>query len=160
MIVDICSNRQFPNAPNTIAGKVELRIDLRDLSQANLESMVAALRNELKTIAHATGTEIDLQQTLHILPTNASPIVMRTINQVSQELGLNVLELPSRAGHDAQEIGRMTDMGAIFVPSLCGVSHSHEEYTSPEECDRGANVLLQTILRLDTLDLLVPSLGS
>ena len=139
----------FPNAPNTIAGKVELRIDLRDLSQANLEDMVTTIKAELKTIADNTKTTIDLQQTLHILPTTSSVMIMRTIDEVSQALGLEVLELPSRAGHDAQEIGRIADMGMIFVPSLCGISHSEEEYTSTEDCDRGANVLLQTFLKLD-----------
>ena len=141
----------FPNAPNTIAGKVELRIDLRDISQDCLESMVAALRQELAAIANATGTEIDLQQTLHILPTTASPMVMSAIDRASQELGLDLLELPSRAGHDAQEIGRITAMGTIFVPSRYGLSHSAAEYTSPEQCAHGADVLLQTILRLDTV---------
>ena len=139
----------FPNAPNTIAGKVELRIDLRDLSQANLEDMVTTIKAELKTIATNTRTTIELQQTLHILPTTSSAMIMKTIDEVSQALGLEVLELPSRAGHDAQEIGRIADMGMIFVPSLYGISHSEEEYTSTEDCDRGANVLLQTFLKLD-----------
>jgi N-carbamoyl-L-amino-acid hydrolase len=57
--------------------------------------------------------------------------------------------MPSRAGHDALEMGRFTDMGMIFVPSEGGVSHSEIEYTTPEECEQGANVLLETLLRLD-----------
>ena len=41
----------------------------------------------------------------------------------------------------------------IFVPSVDGVSHSPREYTSPEDCVNGANVLLQSLLALDaTLD--------
>ncbi|MGF1499364.1 MAG: M20/M25/M40 family metallo-hydrolase, partial [Elainellaceae cyanobacterium] len=57
--------------------------------------------------------------------------------------------LPSRAGHDSQEMGRITDMGMIFVPSSGGISHSQDEFTSPEECTQGANVLLHTLMRLD-----------
>jgi N-carbamoyl-L-amino-acid hydrolase len=57
--------------------------------------------------------------------------------------------MPSRAGHDALEIGRFTDMGMIFVPSEGGFSHSEVEYTSPDQCTQGANVLLETLLRLD-----------
>ncbi|MEM6716631.1 MAG: M20/M25/M40 family metallo-hydrolase, partial [Cyanobacteria bacterium P01_C01_bin.147] len=57
--------------------------------------------------------------------------------------------MPSRAIHDAQEIGRFTPMGMIFVPSQAGVSHAEDEYTSPEQCAQGADVLLQTLLRLD-----------
>jgi beta-ureidopropionase / N-carbamoyl-L-amino-acid hydrolase len=59
------------------------------------------------------------------------------------------MHLPSRAGHDAQEIGRFTDMGMIFVPSQGGLSHSELEYTTPEACAQGANVLLHTFIALD-----------
>jgi len=48
-------------------------------------------------------------------------------------------------------MGRITDMGMIFVPSQNGLSHSGEEYTSPEQCTQGANVLLHTLLYLDTI---------
>jgi N-carbamoyl-L-amino-acid hydrolase len=57
--------------------------------------------------------------------------------------------MPSRAGHDSLEIGRITDMGMIFVPSQAGLSHSGAEYTSPDQCTQGANVLLHTLLKLD-----------
>jgi N-carbamoyl-L-amino-acid hydrolase len=37
----------------------------------------------------------------------------------------------------------------IFVPSVGGVSHSPDEYSTPEACINGARVLLGTLLRLD-----------
>jgi acetylornithine deacetylase/succinyl-diaminopimelate desuccinylase-like protein len=37
----------------------------------------------------------------------------------------------------------------IFVPSVDGVSHSPREFTRPADIENGANVLLQTVLRLD-----------
>ena len=39
----------------------------------------------------------------------------------------------------------------IFVPSKEGISHSGDEYTSPEQCVQGADVLLNTLLKLDQL---------
>jgi N-carbamoyl-L-amino-acid hydrolase len=140
-----------PNATNTVPGQVDLRIDLRDLSEEHLENLKAKIESEIAAIATATETEISMQQTLHIRPTIAAPEIITAIEEVSQDLGLKSMQLPSRAGHDAQEIGRFTDMGMIFVPSRAGISHSEEEYTSPEECAQGANVLLQTFLRLDRL---------
>lgn len=140
-----------PNATNTIAGEVNLKIDLRDLSQSHLEGLVEQLKTEIDAIAQSTGTEIEMRQTLHILPTLAAPGIMNAIEQVCHGLKLPSMQLPSRAGHDAQEIGRITDMGMIFIPSQAGISHSEEEYTSPEECAQGTNVLLQTFLRLDQM---------
>ncbi len=140
-----------PNATNTVPGKVDLRIDLRDLSESHLQDLVHQLEQKIQAIATATGTEITLRQTLHIQPTLAANHIMGTIEQVCEELHLEYAHLPSRAGHDAQEIGRIVDMGMIFLPSQQGISHSEEEYTSPEECEQGANVLLKTFLKLDQI---------
>jgi len=140
-----------PNAVNIVPAKVELKIDLRDLFQPHLDNLVNKMKQQFAEIAAATQTEIVMTQALHVLPTLTEPKIQTAIAQVCQQLGLSYCHLPSRAGHDAQEIGRFTDMGMIFVPSYAGVSHAEDEYTSPEQCTQGANVLLQTFLRLDQL---------
>ena len=45
----------------------------------------------------------------------------------------------------------LADMGMIFVPSQAGISHADTEYTSPQQCALGAEVLLHTLLKLDQL---------
>ena len=57
--------------------------------------------------------------------------------------------MPSGAGHDAQEIADICPMGMIFVPSRDGISHSPREFSKPEDIANGANVLLQSLLKLD-----------
>jgi len=140
-----------PNAVNIVPGQVELTVDMRDLSQACLDQMLNQLQQQLNAIATATHTEIDIVPTLRIEPTPATSEVQQAIAQVCDQLQLDYCYLPSRAGHDAMEVGRFTHMGMIFVPSQGGVSHSGEEYTSPEQCVQGANVLLHTLLQLDQL---------
>ncbi len=140
-----------PNAVNIVPAKVELKIDLRDLSQTHLDNLIEQMREQFAQIATATQTEIVMNQVLQVFPTLAAPKIQTAIASVCQELGLSYTHLPSRAGHDAQEIGRFADMGMIFVPSDAGVSHAEDEYTSPEQCTQGANVLLQTFLQLDRL---------
>ncbi len=139
----------LPNATNTVAGEADLRIDLRDLSGENLLQLIQSIRHEIAEIAIETGTEITFREMLNLKPTLAKTHVQETIAKVCQDLQLNHCYLPSRAGHDAQEIGRFTAMGMIFVPSLHGLSHSEAEYTSPEHCIQGTNVLLQTFLAID-----------
>lgn len=140
-----------PNATNIVPSRVDLSIDIRDLSQTHLDYLVGELKQQFAQIAAATQTEIVMTQALHVLPTLAAAQIEDAIAQVCQQLGLSYCHLPSRAGHDAQEIGRFTDMGMIFVPSLAGVSHAEDEYTSPEQCTQGTVVLLQTFLQLDRL---------
>ena len=138
-----------PNGTNVVPAKVDLSIDLRDLSEENLQYLISEIEKQCEAIAQNTGTEITLEQKLHVLPTLAKPELMEAIAEVCQNLHLSYDYLPSRAGHDAQEIGRFTDMGMIFVPSRDGISHSQDEYTSPEQCAQGANVLLHTLLAID-----------
>ena len=38
----------------------------------------------------------------------------------------------------------------IFVPSVAGISHSPEEFTSATDMANGANVLLRTVLAVDS----------
>ncbi len=138
-----------PNATNVVPALVDMSIDLRDLSEENLQYLIGQIEKECAAIAQSTGTEFTIEQKLHVLPTLAKPELMAAIASVCQELKLSYDYLPSRAGHDAQEMGRFTDMGMIFVPSLHGISHSQDEYTSPEQCAQGANVLLHTLLAID-----------
>ena len=138
-----------PNAANVIPGLVELSLDIRDLSNQHIDNLLEQLQQQLEAIASNTKTQIQLQPCLHNEPALAAPHIQQTIVQVCQDLGLSYTHLPSRASHDAQEIASFTDMGMIFVPSAAGVSHAETEYTSPEECADGANVLLQVLLRLD-----------
>ena len=140
-----------PNAVNIIPGKVELSVDMRDLSKACLDEMTEQLRQEVQTIAADTNTKIAIAPQLCVEPTLAAQKVQTSIESVCQQLKLSYCHLPSRAGHDSLEVGRITDMGMIFVPSLAGVSHSESEYTSPQQCSHGVNVLLQTLLELDQL---------
>jgi len=120
-------------------------------SQEHLDNLLSELKQQLIQIVEATKTEISINQALHVLPTLAQVKIQEAISQVCQQLNLSYSYLPSRAGHDTQEIGRFADMGMIFVPSRAGISHAEDEYTSPEQCIQGANVLLQTFLKLDRL---------
>jgi len=139
----------FPNAPNIIPGLVTMTVDIRDLHQQTIDHLVTDLKTQLEQISTATQTQITIEPLLNVQPTLASPNIQQHITTVCQELGLTHLSLPSRASHDAQELGRCTDMGMIFVPSQGGISHSGEEYTPAQDCVQGAMVLLHTLLKLD-----------
>ncbi len=138
-----------PNAVNIVPGEVNLTVDMRDLSHDCLAEMLERLQREIRTIAASTNTQIELKPLLCVEPTLAAPQVQGAIAKVCRALSLSHMAMPSRAGHDSLEMGRITDMGMIFVPSQNGLSHSGEEYTSPEQCTQGANVLLHTLLQLD-----------
>jgi N-carbamoyl-L-amino-acid hydrolase len=74
--------------------------------------------------------------------------VQAAVEEASAGLGLAWRRLYSAAGHDAQNLAAVTDAGMIFIPSLGGRSHRVDEMSDATAIERGANVLLQTLLRL------------
>ncbi|QVL54133.1 MAG: Zn-dependent hydrolase [Cyanobium sp. M30B3] len=139
----------WPNAANIVPGRVEFTLDMRDLSHAVIDQMRAQLERKMETIAVASRNRITITPQFVVDPSPADPRLQAVISDVCLQLGLTATHLPSRASHDAQEMGRLTAMGMIFVPSRGGVSHSADEYTSPAECAQGVSVLLHSLLRLD-----------
>ena len=137
-----------PNAANVVPGWVEMSLDIRDLSSLHIDSLLKQLRVHLEEIAVDTNTQIRLNPCLHNEPALAEPYIQKAIASACEALDLSYTYLPSRASHDAQEMAQIADMGMIFVPSKMGVSHDASEYTSPEQCIQGANVLLQTLIQL------------
>ena len=84
--------------------------------------------------------------------------IRQVVEDSAKDLDLSHVRMPSGAGHDAQEIARIAPVGMIFVPSVDGISHSPKEFTRPADMANGANVLLQTILRIDLVGLEPPPL--
>ncbi|MBX2864177.1 MAG: Zn-dependent hydrolase [Leptolyngbyaceae cyanobacterium MAG.088] len=148
-VATVGSMKLSPNVANTIPGRVEMTLDIRDLCNQRLDAMIGELQDEVVAIASQTDTQIQIKPQLRNEPVPVNSHIYNAIAQVCNELELPAQALPSRASHDAQIIASITDMGMIFVPSQGGISHSETEYTSPEHCVQGANILLHTLLKLD-----------
>ncbi|MEX2272902.1 MAG: M20 family metallo-hydrolase [Vicinamibacterales bacterium] len=138
-----------PNAPNVIPGVARLTIELRDLSVEKLERLAAEIRRRAAAIAARTSTSIEIADLSRNPPALAEMAVQDVIERESAGLGLSSTRLPSGAGHDAQMMAQLSPMGMIFVPSIGGISHSPRELTRWDDCTRGADVLLRTVLALD-----------
>ena len=141
--------RVRPGAPNVIPGEVKLTVELRDLDMAKLESLWSAIRAEAEAIAGRREVAFAFVPQPVAAAAHSDPAFREVIAESAAALGLRTQSLPSGAGHDAQELARIAPIGMIFVPSVGGVSHSPLELTRPEDVTNGANVLLQTLLRLD-----------
>jgi len=139
----------FPNARNVVPGRVKATLELRDLDAAKVGEIGKRIAARAGAIAADTGTEIVLRQVETDPPALATPRIQHEIETAAAGLGFKTMHLPSGAGHDAQILAKVTEMGMIFVPSLRGISHSPKEATPWPDCANGANVLLQTLLRLD-----------
>jgi beta-ureidopropionase / N-carbamoyl-L-amino-acid hydrolase len=138
-----------PGAPNVIPGEVSFTIELRDLKTETIDSLWSRLEPEARALAERQGCTMEYVLAPPDRPALSDPRMRDLIRSVADDLGLRHQDLPSGAGHDAQELARIAPMGMIFIPSVGGISHSPKELSRPEDIANGANVLLQTVLRLD-----------
>lgn len=140
----------FPNTTNVIPGRVVLTVDLRDLSAPTLARYTAEFERLAREIGAATGTRFSSRPLVSSEPALSDPRAMGWIGSSADALGLSRQQMPSGAGHDAQEMARITPMAMIFVPSVGGISHSPREFTKPEDVVNGANVLLNSVIAADS----------
>jgi N-carbamoyl-L-amino-acid hydrolase len=138
-----------PGARNVIPGEVTLSIEIRDLSMPKLDQLWTEIKAAGDRIMHQRATTWTAVERPVNVAALSDPAVRAAIDRSAKSLGLSTRLMPSGAGHDAQDLAKIGPMGMIFVPSVGGISHSPKEFTKPECVTNGANVLLQTILRLD-----------
>jgi len=125
----------FPGAVNSVPSRTVLEIDVRDTDLARRDGMLATIRAACDLI-NADA------------PAQASPLITQALTASSQELGLNFMPMVSRAYHDSLFISRIAPTGMVFIPCRNGYSHRPDEYASPENIDRGVQVLAHTLAHL------------
>ena len=143
----------LPGAPNVIPGKVVLSLELRDLDAAKIKMLYDRIYKEAQEIAQTSRTKFDFKEINVNIPAPTDPRIRALISQSAKELGLTTKEMPSGAGHDAQDMARLAPVGMIFIPSIGGISHSPKEFSRPQDIENGANVLLGALMRVDRASL-------
>lgn len=140
----------FPGAPNVIPGRVDCSLEIRDLDSARIRHFYEAVVREAEGIGKATGTTFAFKETYVSKPAIMHSGVQKTVEAAASGLGLSTRYLPSGAGHDAQYMSTLCPTGMIFIPSKDGISHAPQEFSTPADITNGANVLLQTVIALDS----------
>ncbi len=142
-----------PGAANVIPGEVTLSLEIRDLEMTKIDEVCRGIEKQGQALAARNGTSIELQQYYVSRAAPTDERLRRLVADASEASGLSTLSMPSGAGHDAQSIALLAPVGMIFIPSVDGISHSPDELSRPSDIEAGANVLLQTLLATDRLDL-------
>jgi hydantoinase/carbamoylase family amidase len=137
----------------TIPSGVEFIIDVRCSTDQMVEELHTAIFKAFDAIVENENNGT----TYHIVRTWGLPesvfhedcidaVRAAAIDEVGPDL---IMDMKSGAGHDAAWTSKVVKSSMIFVPSKDGISHNPNEYTSPEDCELGAQVLLQAVLRYD-----------
>jgi hydantoinase/carbamoylase family amidase len=146
----------------TIPSGVEFIIDIRCSTDEMVDKLCTAIFEDFEDIIQNENnhTSYEIVRTWGlpesqfdsrcIKMVRAAALEALTLSSVPEPEDM-IMDLKSGAGHDSAWTSRVVPTSMIFVPSRGGISHNPNEYTSPEDCTLGAQVLLGAVLRYDTL---------
>ena len=137
-----------PGSFSVIPGRADFTLEFRSSSpeaMAAIEKDVFALAEDIAATRGLTFMSKLVDQTA---PVTVAPRIVSLIEEECRSLGYPSMKMTSGAGHDAQIIAGACDSGMIFIPSPDGISHSPAERVDWGDLEKGANVLLRTLVRL------------
>jgi len=137
-----------PGAANVVPGKVIFSLEARDTDPGVLNELRNAFRRALSAIARRSNVMFEFTVLSEIDPVKCDVGLIKQMKKVADNLGIPSLQMASGAAHDTQFIASITRAAMIFVPSKDGRSHSTAEWTDMEHIEKGANVLLNTLVEI------------
>ena len=137
-----------PNLINVIAGNARIATDIRCPDKHILEKAENALEKFAYECSYGENCEIEISTLTQVDPVKFERRVVASVANSARSLGYTTKRMVSGAGHDAQLMAGVCPAAMIFIPSENGISHSIKEYSSPDDCVAGTNVLLHTVISL------------
>ncbi|OFI40041.1 Zn-dependent hydrolase [Arthrobacter sp. SW1] len=142
--------RTSPGLPSVVPDLAEITVDLRNPDDALMAKAEADLEAFLLELPHKQpGLRVETKRMAKTTAVPFSEEIQSAIATAAQDLGHETMRLMSGAGHDAQEMAAIAPTAMIFVRGQYdGISHNPREYSTPEDCAAGINVLAKAILQL------------
>lgn len=130
-----------PGATNVVPGHVVMTVDIRAQIDSVRERAMRKITRRLEEVSKQRGVGVEVETVHHVPAVQMSPWVTDVLkNVVGKEASL-----VSGAGHDAQFMTRVTNVGMLFVRCRDGISHSPDEFVDEEDAYRGAEALLNAV---------------
>lgn len=147
LVATVGEIQNYPNSRNIIPDKVHFTVDIRSWDDDHALKAWELVRKDFEDIAARRGCPIKIEETWRVEHSPFDEKLVERILNAADALGYSSLYMVSGAGHDASYMNQVCPTAMIFVPSIGGRSHVEVENTTWEDCEAGANVLLQVVLQ-------------
>jgi N-carbamoyl-L-amino-acid hydrolase len=111
--------------------------------------MDAALEEAVPETCGPLGLDFTMHKIWHQPAVRFDADCIASVRRAAGLSGYSARDIVSGAGHDAAYVSRVAPAAMIFVPCRGGISHNEAEFSSKEQCAKGAQVLLQAVLDFD-----------
>lgn len=147
LVLTVGKQSVLPGQENVIPCQVDATFEMRHMKREMTDKLIEGIYRLAEEIPDCDFT---IKNTTAKYSTPCDPRLVEIIDRVCTENGISHVIMPSGAGHDANAMAHEgVPMGMIFVPSVGGLSHCGTEWTSPEHCDLGVDLLYRCVLALD-----------
>ncbi|MGH3283264.1 MAG: M20 family metallo-hydrolase [Streptosporangiaceae bacterium] len=134
---------------NVIPHQAILTIDPRNPADDLMTAAEQHLAGYVDELAAQHGVQIAWERMAKTAVVPFHPGIQRLLAATADDLGLPYVGAMSGAGHDAQEIAAICPTAMVFVAGENdGISHTPREYSNPDACANGTDVLANAVLRL------------
>ena len=137
-----------PGVINAVPGRTELAVDIRGTSAQSKNQVARLVKQQARAIAKRRGIGVEVLTIREENPVPLDKRLLRLSQELCEEKGIAYEIMPSGAGHDAMQMAKITPAGMIFVPSKRGISHNPLEWTDPRDIALGAQLLMETMIRV------------
>lgn len=138
----------YPGATNVIPGQVDLSLDVRHADDAVRVETCARILERAQDIGAQRNVSVTVKPVAENAAVPCSPHLSELLSRAVEDTGIEVLHLPSGAGHDGVAMSSLTEFGMLFVRCKGGVSHSPAESVTLEDVETAINVLGRFLDRL------------
>jgi N-carbamoyl-L-amino-acid hydrolase len=137
-----------PGVINAVPGKTELLVDIRAITAQAKDRVARLVKQEARRIARRRKIDVEVFTIREENPVPLDRGLLKLTQHICNEKKLDYEIMPSGAGHDAMQMAKITPAGMIFIPSQRGISHNPLEWTDPNDIGLGAQVLMETMVRV------------
>ena len=137
----------YPSIHTVIPNKVVFTLEARHKNMEIIATVKDIIQG-LPSLGVNEGCEVKTTKLWERDTVWFAPELCQLLEQSAASLGYSNRRMVSGAGHDAQFIASYVPTAMLFVPSINGKSHCEEELTTWEDCEKGVNVILDTVLAL------------
>ncbi len=153
-------DRKYPNVHGNSVTKVSglgyFTLDIMSSSDSFMDDYAAQVHRVIWKTAREFNVQAFIEQT--DMATGVASLdeqCLTALQTACETQNISYKNMPSGAGHDAvvvsqasQSDGNRIPVGMLFIPCRKGISHSKEEYTSPEAIAKGTIVLVEALRSL------------
>lgn len=130
---------------NTIPDQVNFTLDIRHPDIQRLDQLKASIEQIIQRITEQRELTYEIKELWRSPAIAFDPECVNLVRFATQHFNYNAEEIISGAGHDAIHLAKHCPTTMIFIPCEKGISHNESENISPEDAEKGANVLLHVI---------------